>query len=113
MICHPQRLPDAAARQLWVENRVPARPIARAASTIRSFWNAGLRFGELRRELRVELLQRDDERIECLGQVRSFGAQVRSPVHPLAHELAVEQLLFEEDPRECQEQRPFRARVRG
>ena len=82
MICQPQRLPAAADRQLCVLNVPRARPIARAASTICAGVHAGFVGGELRRELRVELLQRDDEVVEGDGEIGPIGAQVAAPVDP-------------------------------
>ena len=74
--------------------------------------DAGLSSGERRRERRVQLLQRDDEVVEGEGQVRPIGAQVAAPVDPRPQELAVVQLLVEQDVHHREEQRAFRAGVR-
>ncbi len=74
--------------------------------------DARLRLGILRRELRVHLFQRDDERVEGLRQIGTFCREVVAPVHPLADELAVVEVLLEEDPRHREQQRALGARIR-
>ena len=89
--------------------RAADRP--RAVHDLRGL-DAGLFSGERRRELRVQLLQRDDEVVEGEGQVRPIRAKVAAPVDPRPHELAVVQLLVEQDVYHREEERTFRAGVR-
>ena len=93
-----------------------AEAAARAADRPRRLDNlrgchTGFVGGELWRELGIELLEQDDEVLEGDGEVGARPAQGAAPVHPGPHELAVIEILVEDDVDHRQQERAFGARI--
>ena len=97
VICQPQRWPAAAARQLCVENAVPAAAIASAASMICS---AGTPVS-VSANSGVNCAYSSFSAASKLSNVRGRSGLLRLeivlPVHPVAHELAVVQVFFDQE----------------
>jgi len=91
--------------------------VAGAGDRVRRFHDpvgrhAGFRSGELRRELRVLLFERVQERLEGLRPFRVHDAQRVLPVHPGLDERPVEEILVQQDAHDRQEERPLGSRIR-